>query len=150
MKTDAASYSIQNFEKEKRTLWDGVRNYQARNFMMNEMKKGDEVLFYHSNIENPGIVGQALVSREALPDPTALDLKSKYYDPRACKEKPIWYCVEIEYKKTFKKKLSITRMRKEKSLQGMALLKKGQRLSIQPVSLKEFNCISKLVEPVLV
>lgn len=141
MKSDADSYSIEDFEKEKRTLWDGVRNYQARNFMMRDMKVGDEVLFYHSRLKEPGVVGKARIIQEAVPDPTALDAKSQYYDPRASKEKPIWHCVRVEHTKTFKRKISLGEIRKEKILKNMLLLKRGQRLSIQPLTQKEFEWI---------
>lgn len=144
MKSDENSYSISDFKKEGRTLWDGVRNYQARNFMIKNMNVGDGVLFYHSNAKEPGIVGLAKVSSQAQPDPTALDLNSKYYDPKASVEKPIWQCVEIQYIRTFKNKVTLSQMRKDKALKKMLLLKKGQRLSIQPLDIKEFQHILKL------
>lgn len=149
MKSDESSYSILDFKKDQKTLWDGVRNYQARNFMMKSMSVGDGVLFYHSNSKEPGVVGLAQVSSRAQPDPTALDPKSKYYDPKASKEKPIWNCVEVQYIKTLKKKITISQMRKDKALKTMLLLKKGQRLSIQPLDFKEFQHILKLSETTL-
>lgn len=146
MKSDEDSYSISDFKKDKKTLWDGVRNYQARNFMINDMNIGDEVLFYHSNSKEPGVVGFAKISSKAQPDPTALDPKSKYYDQKASKERPIWECVEVQYIKKLKNKITISQMRKDKALKKMLLLKKGQRLSIQPLDIKEFQHILKLSE----
>ena len=143
MKSEPGAYSIDTFQQDRKTLWDGIRNYQARNFMMNEMSVGDEVLFYHSNAKPPGVIGLAQVSRPAQPDPTALDKKSKYFDPKSTKEKPIWYCVEIQFVKKFKRLVSLDEIRKEKKLQKMKLLSHS-RLSIQPLTKSEFNHIAKL------
>ena len=93
MKSEPDVFSIDDLKASKTSLWDGVRNYQARNFMMNDMKVGDLVLFYHSNAKPPGVAGVAVISKEAVPDVTAQDEKSKYYDPKAAPEKPIWFCV---------------------------------------------------------
>ena len=97
MKSEPTTYSIDHLKKDKKTIWDGVRNYQARNFMMQDMKVGDTVLFYHSNAEPPGVSGVAKISKAAIPDPTQFDKKSKYFDPKATKEKPRWFCVEIAF-----------------------------------------------------
>ena len=144
MKSEPNSYSIQNLQKDKKAFWDGVRNYQARNFMMRDMKKGDKVLFYHSNCHPPGVTGLALVCEEAKADPTALDKKSQYYDPKSTKEKPRWFAVTVKFVATFKTLVSIERMRQEKNLRNMILLKKGQRLSILPVTQKEYQHIVKM------
>ena len=144
MKSEPNTYSIQDLKKSRKDLWDGVRNYQARNFMMQEMQVGDEVLFYHSNAKPPGVVGLARVSKKAQPDPTALDSKSKYYDPAASKENPRWFCVEVAFKSIFKKIISIEELRKEKALSKMLLLKKGQRLSVMPVTEAEYMHILKM------
>jgi predicted RNA-binding protein with PUA-like domain len=146
MKSEPNTYSIQDLKKSGKDLWDGVRNYQARNFMMKEMQTGDEVLFYHSNANPPGVVGLAYISREAQPDPTALDPKSKYYDPTASKKNPRWFCVEVAFKSIFKKIISIEELRNEKALSKMLLLKKGQRLSVMPVTKTEYMYILKLAK----
>lgn len=144
MKSEPDAFSIDDLKAQKTSLWDGVRNYQARNFMMNDMSPGDQVLFYHSNAKPPGIVGLATVSKPATPDPTAQDKKSKYYDPKACPEKPIWFCVEVKFKKKFKEIVTLDEIKTHKPLQEMLVIKKGQRLSIQPVTKKDFEFILKL------
>lgn len=144
MKSEPETYSIEHMKKDKKTLWTGVRNYQARNFMMNEMKPGDKVLFYHSSAEPPGVAGIVEISRSAVADPTALDPKSDYYDPKASDDKPIWYCVEVKFVKAFKKLVPLDEIRSEKSLAKMPLLQRGQRLSVQPVSAQEFKTILKM------
>ena len=144
MKSEPSNYSIHDLQKEKKSLWDGVRNYQARNFMMKDMQVGDAVLFYHSLAKPPGIAGLAEVSGQARPDPTATNPKSKYYDPKATKQNPHWYCVEVTFKKVFKNFISIDHLKKEQKLKSMLVLKKGQRLSIMPVQKTEFDHIIKL------
>lgn len=144
MKSEPNVFSINDLKKSKKTLWEGVRNYQARNFMMKDMRLGDEVLFYHSNAEPPGVAGIARVSRLALPDPLQFDPKSEYFDKKASQEKPIWFCVEVEFVKAFKNIISLTDLKNEKNLSEMLVLKRGQRLSIQPVTEKHFNLIQKM------
>lgn len=144
MKSEPSTYSIQDLKKSGKDLWDGVRNYQARNFMMNNMQVGDEVLFYHSNAKPPGVVGLARISKKAQPDPTAFDPKSKYYDSGSSKENPRWFCVEVAFKSIFKKIISIEELKKEKKLSKMLLLKKGQRLSVMPVTQSEYMYILKM------
>ena len=143
MKSEPDVFGIADLKKNKTTLWEGVRNYQARNFMMNDMNVGDEVLFYHSNAEPPGIAGLASVSKKAQPDPTQFDKKSEYFDPKASKEKPIWYCVEIKFQQKFSDILSLHAMKELSALKDMLVLKKGQRLSVQPVTKKDFQWINK-------
>lgn len=144
MKSEPSSYSIEDLQDEQKTRWDGVRNFQARNFMMNEMNVGDEVLFYHSNAKPSGVVGIAEVSAEAIPDVTALNPRSEYFDPKSTRENPRWYCVEVQFKKKFPHIISLQDLRKNKSLQGMVLLQRGTRLSIQPVTASEFTAILKM------
>ena len=144
MKSEPSNYSIYDLQKENKALWDGVRNYQARNFMMKDMQVGDIVLFYHSMANPPGIAGLAEISGKARPDPTATDPKSKYYDPKASSKNPRWHCVEVTFKKVFKNFISIDKLRAEQKLKSMLVLKKGQRLSIMPVQKKEFDHIIKL------
>ncbi len=138
MKSEPDVYSILNLKKDKKTLWTGVRNYQARNFMMQQMKIGDEVLFYHSNAEPPGIAGVARVSAAAIPDPSQFDKKSDFFAEKATKAKPIWFCTELEYVQVFSRLLSLNGLRETPELSTMEVLKKGQRLSVQPVTEKEF------------
>jgi predicted RNA-binding protein with PUA-like domain len=138
MKSEPEVYSIDHLKKDKTTLWTGVRNYQARNFMWKEMKLGDRVLFYHSNANPSGVAGLAQVSSEAVPDPTQFNKKSEYYDPKASVEKPIWYCVEVKFLKKFDQVMSLDELRNHKALSTMLVLKKGQRLSVQPVSEREY------------
>ena len=149
MKTDVDNYSIDDFKKEGKTLWDGVRNYQARNFMMKNMNVGDKVFFYHSNGTPSGIAGLATISKKATADITALQKKSKYYDPKATKENPRWFCVEVTFKKKLNKLLSIQELRQKPQLKNLSLLKKGQRLSILPIEKFEYEFILKILEKML-
>lgn len=144
MKSEPDVFSIDDLKRDKTTLWEGVRNYQARNFMIKEMTVGDLVLFYHSNAKPPGVAGIAVVSRGAEADPSAFDKKSEYYEPKATPERPIWECVEVKFVEKFKNYLSLDQLREVAALKDMLLLKRGTRLSIQPVSKKEFEVICKL------
>jgi predicted RNA-binding protein with PUA-like domain len=144
MKTEPETYSIDDLKRDKSEHWDGIRNYQARNFMMQDMKVGDAVLFYHSNCKVPGVIGLAKVSKEAYPDFTAWDPEAKYYDPKSTPDKPRWFMVEIAYVKTFKEVISLSDMREMPELDGMRLLQKGNRLSIMPVEERQFRHICKL------
>jgi len=121
--------------------WDGIRNYQARNLMRDDMKKGDLGFFYHSSCAVPGIVGTVEVVSEALPDQTALDAQSKYFDPKATSEDPRWCLVEIKLKKVFENIVTLKALKANASLAGMGLLKRGNRLSVQPVSKEEWQII---------
>lgn len=143
MKSEPDVFSITHLKKQKTTLWEGVRNYQARNFMM-QMKQGDSILFYHSSADPSGLAGLATVSKTVIPDPTQFDKKSEYYDPKATKEKPIWYCPEVKFISEFKKFIPLEQLKKDKKLSTMLVIKKGQRLSVQPVTEAEFNHILKL------
>lgn len=144
MKSEPDVFSIDQLKKDGTTLWTGVRNYQARNFMMNEMSVGDLVLFYHSSCEPPGVAGLAQVSKAAIPDPLQFDKKSEYFDPKSKKEKPSWFCVEVKFHSKFKHYVSLEDLRNEKSLAEMLVLKRGQRLSIQPVTEQEFSVVTKM------
>lgn len=143
MKTEPELFSIDDLEKRKTSLWDGVRNYQARNYMK-EMKLGDEILFYHSSTEPPGVAGLARVVGLAEPDPTQFDKKSDYFDPKATAAAPIWFCIRAGFGEKFSRLVPLEELRKETSLADMLLLRKGQRLSVQPVTAKEFACIRKM------
>ena len=144
MKSEPSAFSIDDLKRKKTTLWDGIRNYQARNFMMKEMNAGDEVLFYHSNADPPAAVGVMVISGPAEPDPTQFDAVDSHYDPKSTPGRPIWYCVRVKFKSKFARPVSLPEMRNHKSLQKMVLLQKGSRLSIQPVAEKEFEIICEL------
>jgi len=146
MKSEPDVFSIDDLKRLHTSLWDGVRNYQARNFMTHDMKIGDEVLFYHSNATPPGVAGVSRVCAAAEPDPSQFDRKSEYYDPKATREKPIWFCVRVEFVKKLPRLVTLEELHQEKPLKNMLVLKKGQRLSIQPVSEKEFAWIQKMAE----
>lgn len=144
MKSEPDVFSIDDLKAKKTTLWDGVRNYQARNFMMKDMSIGDTVLFYHSNAAPPGVAGLAKIHSQAKPDPSAFDKKSEYYDKATSPEKPRWFCVEVAFVKKFKTLISLDELRTTPGLENMLVLRKGQRLSIQPVSAKEYAIIHQL------
>ena len=126
--------------------WDGVRNYQARNMMRDQMKKGDNVFFYHSNCDEPGIVGIMTIAREAYPDPTAFDPEAKYYDPKSDPDNPRWYLVEVKYKRHLKRNITLKELRDHATgaLEGLPLLRKGNRLSIMPVTKAQWDFILSL------
>ncbi|MBA3891907.1 MAG: EVE domain-containing protein [Gemmatimonadaceae bacterium] len=129
---------------KRTTGWDGVRNYQARNFMRDDMRVGDGVLFYHSSAPPPAIAGIAEVARAAYPDPTQFDTKSEYFDPKASKDAPTWMQVDVRGVKPLAEPLTLDRLRKVPELDGMELLKKGSRLSVQPVTEGEWSAIMEL------
>jgi predicted RNA-binding protein with PUA-like domain len=144
MKTEPDVYSIDDLARDKKTYWEGVRNYQARNFIRDAMKPGDLVFFYHSNAEPSGIAGIAKVARKGYPDPSAFDPKDVHYDPDSKKDHPAWYVVDLEYVKKFKRLIPLEELRKVKALAKMPLLQKGQRLSVQPVGPKEWETVCEL------
>jgi predicted RNA-binding protein with PUA-like domain len=144
MKSEPDAYSIDDLKRDRTEHWDGIRNYQARNFMMQEMKPGDEVLFYHSSCKVPGVAGVARVCKQAYPDFTAWNPDSKYYDPKSTPEKPRWFMVDVEFVSKFPEVISLTQIRQTPALEGMRLLQKGNRLSIMPVGAEEFRTICKL------
>jgi predicted RNA-binding protein with PUA-like domain len=144
MKSEPESYSIDDLEREKRTLWTGVRNYQARNFMTQSMSVGDPIFFYHSSTEPPCIAGLMRVSKVAAADPSQFDPKSHGYEPRAERSAPMWHCVEVEFVARAKKPLALEAMRAVPELAKMELLRKGSRLSIQPVEPAAFALVAKL------
>ncbi len=144
LKSEPTTYSIDDFNRDGKTLWEGVRNYQARNFMTKEMSVGDKFLFYHSSCEVPAAMGVGKISGAAVADPTAFDKKSDYFEPKATTEKPIWECVEVEFVKKFGKEVALSSIRSEPKLRKMVLLQKGSRLSIQPLTKDEFETICKL------
>ncbi len=148
MKSEPDVYGIDDLAAApgKTDHWDGVRNYQARNFMRDQMKKGDKVFFYHSNCKEPGIVGIARVVREGYPDHTAFDPKEKYYDPKSDPDKPRWYMVDIKFERKFKHPVTLETLKKHKKLADMPLLRRGNRLSVMPVDEKAWNYILELAK----
>ena len=146
MKSEPDNFSFQDLKNrpQKKEPWDGVRNYQARNYMRDSMTIGDKVLFYHSNTKPPGIVGIAEIVSEPYPDPTAFDKKSNYYDPKSKKEQPTWILVDVGFKEGFKTMVTLEMMKEMPELQDMRVLQRGNRLSITPVSSKEFKAITKV------
>lgn len=145
MKSEPDTFGIEHLAKAGTEPWTGVRNFQARNYMRDSMRVGDTVLFYHSSCKVPGIYGIAKVASAPYPDPTQFDKKSEYVDIRATKEKPIWYLVDVSYVKTLKTPLTLSEMRADPRLSTMMILEPGSRLSITPVSEKEYAVIQKLI-----
>jgi predicted RNA-binding protein with PUA-like domain len=143
-KSEPAAFSIQDLKKmpKQTTFWDGIRNYQARNFLR-EMKVGDGVLFYHSSADPPAVVGTATIAAEARPDPTQFDPKDGHYDADSPKDAPRWYGVELKLESIFKREIPLEELRTVPALAEMVLLKRG-RLSVQPVTPEEFRTIVKL------
>jgi predicted RNA-binding protein with PUA-like domain len=146
LKSEPGAFSITDFQKlpSKTTCWDGVRNYQARNFMRDSMRVGDGVLFYHSNADPSGIVGIAEVVKAGYPDHTAFDLKDKHFDPKSKRENPTWYMVDIKHVRTLKRMLTLEHLHTIPKLKSMVLLQKGSRLSVQPVTATEWEAILEL------
>lgn len=147
MKTEPDAFSIDDLKNspKKTSSWDGVRNYQVRNFMRDEMKKGDLAFIYHSSCKEIGIAGVAEVVKESYPDHTAFDPKSKYFDPKSDPETPRWFMVDVKWKKSFKRIISLKEIKEHPTLSEMLVAKKGQRLSITPVKKSEFETILNLV-----
>lgn len=146
MKSEPTCYSIDDLERDDKTAWDGVRNYQARNFMRDEMQIGDLVFFYHSNADPTGIAGIGKVASSPYPDATAFDPKQDHYDPKSDPDHPRWMLVDIAFVKKFEHIIPLAHLRTMPALNQMALLQKGQRLSIQKVTESEWNTIMQLTE----
>lgn len=147
-KSEPDAFSIDDLiaMKGKRDHWDGIRNYQARNLMRDQMKKGDQGFFYHSSCKLPGVIGVVEIVKEAYPDHTALDKNAKYYDPKSTEDNPRWMMVDVKFKQKYPDVISLAQLREVKALADMVLLKKGSRLSIQPVTKKEWDTIAKLAD----
>jgi predicted RNA-binding protein with PUA-like domain len=132
--------------EDGKTAWDGVRNYQARNFMRDQMSVGDKVLFYHSSCDEVGVVGIAQVASPPYPDESALDMNDSHFDPKSTRSNPIWYVVDMAFVKKFERPLLLSELRNDSQLEGMVLLQTGSRLSVQPVSEKHFEYIIGLTQ----
>jgi predicted RNA-binding protein with PUA-like domain len=146
MKSEPDTFSIDDLQKrpEQTEHWDGVRNYQARNMMRDEMKIGDQVFFYHSNCELPGIVGIAEVVNESYPDFTAFDPEDKHFDPKSNPEKPTWFMVDVKFVRKLKRTISLQELKLKPELSDLALVRRGNRLSINPVSQDQWTFILNL------
>lgn len=146
MKSEPSCFSIQDLaaSPKKTTHWDGVRNYQARNMMRDDMKNGDRVLFYHSNAKPPAVAGTARIVQESYPDHTSWDASDKHYDPKSTPQSPRWFMVDIQLDEVFDEPIPLETLRGVASLKKMELLRKGSRLSVQPVRKTEFDAILKL------
>jgi predicted RNA-binding protein with PUA-like domain len=140
MKTEPDEFSIDDLSKKKIEPWTGVRNYQARNFMR-DMKPGDGVFFYHSSCEVPGVAGIAEVATEAYPDPTQFDRKSDYYDAASKREEPRWSLVDVRFKHKLKRVIPLAELKDRRELEGFALLARGNRLSVLPVTKAQWDFI---------
>lgn len=144
IKSEPDVYSIDDLRRDGKTGWDGVRNYQARNFMRDEMRAGDRVLFYHSNAEPNGVAGVCRVCGPARPDLTALDRKSPHFDPKATAAEPIWVLVDVAFEEKFSEPVTLARLKSACELSGMPLLQRGQRLSVMPIDETHFRIVCEL------
>lgn len=140
MKSEPSVYSIGDLERDGETSWEGVRNFQARNFMRDDMRVGDRVLFYHSNAKPAGVAGLARIARAAYPDPAARDPQSDYFDPRASDEDPRWFVVDVEFEERFPAVVSLNTLRQTPGLEKMLVINRS-RLSVQPVTEAEFEIV---------
>ena len=145
-KTEPESFSIEDLNKSKNqtTFWDGVRNYRARNILRDEIKKGDGVLFYHSSTEPLAVMGYCEVVKEGYPDHTQFDPKKDHFDPKAKKESPTWFMVDIKLEKEFKTPVTLDQIRANPTLKNITLIQRGNRLSVMPVTKSEFEEILRM------
>jgi predicted RNA-binding protein with PUA-like domain len=146
LKSEPNEFSWEDLKQENKqiTFWDGVRNYQARNFLRDDIKKGDGVLFYHSNAIPLAVVGFCEVIKEGYPDHTQFDPNDKHFDPKADEENPTWYMVDIKLKKEFKDPVTLDQIKTNSKLKNMRLIQRGNRLSVMPVTKKEWDEILKM------
>ena len=145
-KSEPGSFSVDDLAAapKKTTHWEGVRNFQARNFLRDDVARGDLVFFYHSNARPSGIAGICEVTRAGYPDHTAVDPDSKYFDPRAAKDNPIWYMVDVRLRQRFSEVIPLEKLKRMPGLETMMVCRRGSRLSIQPVAADEWQVIVKL------
>lgn len=144
MKSEPDAYSFDDLVADGETYWDGVRNYQARNMLRDDIQAGDRVLYYHSRTKPPHVVGVAEVSRGGYPDPTQFDPQAKYHDPKSDPETPRWYVVDLKPVAKLKSIVSLADLKANDALDGMLVIKKGQRLSIQPVEAQHFEEVVRM------
>lgn len=144
-KTEPGSYSIDDLERDGETFWDGIRNYQARNILRDNVKEGDRVLVYHSNIPAPAVVGTATVVRAAYPDHTQFDPGSNHFDPKSKEDNPRWVMVDIRFESKFARPVTLEEIKRAKALNGMVLLG-NSRLSVQPVTERQWDAVCRAGE----
>lgn len=144
MKSEPLAFSIEDLQREGFTEWDGVRNYQVRNMMRDQMRVGDLAFIYHSNTKTPGIVGLCRICSEAKPDLSQWDPTSEYYDPKSPQDNPYWLMVEVEFVEKFSYLISLQTLKKQPQLSEMIILQKGNRLSITPLTHEQFTHICEL------
>ncbi len=145
-KTEPDAFSIDDLKKVKQEMWDGVRNYQARNFLRDDIKVGDKVFIYHSSCKNVGIAGIAKVVKDSYPDPTQFDPESKYHDPKSQPDNPRWFVVDVAFEQKFDQVITLAQLKHNPQLSEMKLLQKGNRLSIMPVTEQEWQSICAMVD----
>ena len=145
-KSEPSVFSIHDLAKapKKTTYWEGVRNYQARNLLRDKVKRGDTVLYYHSNAKPMGVAGVAKVTKGGYPDPEQFDKRSKYYDAKSTQDNPRWYCVDVKHVLTFDEVVLLATLKATPSLDQMMVVQRGARLSVQPVTAREFKQVLKL------
>ena len=144
MKCEPSAYTIDDLKRDGRTGWEGVRNFQARNFMRDDMQAGDGVLFYASNADPSGVTGLAEISRAGYPDPFAFKKGHVYFDPASKPDAPTWYAVELAFVERFPEAISLETLKSTRGLETMKVTQKGSRLSVQPVTKAEFEIVTKL------
>lgn len=144
LKSEPDCYSIDDLARDGATTWTGVRNYQARNYMRDDMKPGDGVLFYHSSAQPPGVAGLAEIAAPGYPDQTALDPKDDHYDPKATPENPIWMTVDVKFVKKLASVIPLNELKEQPGLERMMVIQKGSRLSVQPVTEEEWKIVTKM------
>lgn len=147
MKSEPDAFSIDDLERVGIEPWDGIRNYQARNMIRDEMQPGDRAFFYHSNTKVPGIAGIMEIVSEARPDPTAFDPDEKYYDPKSDPDKPRWMLVDVKYLRHTRRVIPLSELKADPALEGMPLVRRGNRLSIMPVTAEQWEHILSLEDP---
>jgi predicted RNA-binding protein with PUA-like domain len=144
MKSEPDSYSIDDLERDRMEPWEGVRNYQARNMMRDIMQPGDQAFFYHSSCAIPAIVGTMKIASQAYPDPTQYDRRSKYFDPKSTEEEPRWFLVDVMFERKLKRPLTLQELKDHPGLEDFLLTKRGNRLSVFPVSDEHWELILSL------
>ena len=144
MKCEPSAYSIGDLERDGKTCWEGVRNFQARNFMRDDMQIGDGVLFYASNADPSGVSGLATIAKTGYPDHIAWKQNHKYFDARSTKDKPIWFMVDLAFQERFSDTVPLSALKGTKGLEEMKVMQKGSRLSVQPVTKKEYDIVVRL------
>lgn len=144
MKSEPSVYGIDDLARDKRTSWGGVRNYQVRNMFRDDFAKGDVAFFYHSSCDQPGVVGTMKVAGGAYPDPTQFDPESEYFDPRSKRDSPAWLAVDVQFQRRFREPLALEVLRRDPGLEGLLILRRGNRLSVTPVTEVEARAILAL------